>query len=92
MYILLVAFIIIYRAEEADVIVVLIDSRNNTFLSENNEYIDSKKTIIAYGKSDLVKERENDNTVKEDVVLVSSFTGEGIDNLKSKIVEIALKK
>lgn len=70
----------------------MIDSRNKTFLAENNEYIDLKKTIIVYGKSDLVKEQDKDSIDQEDVVPVSSFTGEGIDNLKSKIVEIALKK
>jgi tRNA U34 5-carboxymethylaminomethyl modifying GTPase MnmE/TrmE len=72
--------------------VVLIGPRDKNFLAENSEYIDSKKTIIVYSKSDLMKEPERKNAVREETIFVSSFSGEGIDNLKSKIVEITLKK
>jgi 50S ribosomal subunit-associated GTPase HflX len=72
--------------------VVLIGPRDKNFLAENSEYIDFKKTIIVYSKSDLMKEPERKNAVREETIFVSSFSGEGIDNLKSKIVEITLKK
>mgnify|MGYP001809689346 CR=1 FL=1 len=82
----------VHRAEEADVIVVLIDPLNRGFLSENSKYIDPKKTIVAYSKSDLLHKREIEEISNEEILFVSSLSGEGIDNLKSKIVEIALKR
>lgn len=71
---------------------MLVDPRNKNFTIENSEYIDPKKTIIVYSKSDLIQEREKYRTNGEEIMFVSSLSGEGIDNLKSKIVEIALKK
>ena len=71
---------------------LLLNPRNKDFLIENSEYIDHKKTIIAISKSDLILNRENNSFNGHEILYVSSSTGEGIDALKSKIVDVALKK
>ena len=70
----------------------LLDSRNNDFLVENSQIFDSKKTIFAYGKSDLIRDRDINDSLRQEVTYVSSFTGEGIDTLMSNIVNVALRK
>jgi hypothetical protein len=85
-------FLKICRAGEADVIVALLDSRNSDFIVENSQLFDSKKTIFAYSKSDLIHDRDTNETLRKEGIFISSFTGEGIDTLMAKIVNVALNK
>ena len=81
-----------FRIEEADVIVHLLSLSNIEFIQRHSEKIDPKKLIIVCSKSDTLSKREQFRLSGKDVIYISSVTGEGIELLKSKIIDIALKK
>ena len=78
--------------EEVDVIVHLLSHDDTDFIHRHLEHIDKKKLVIVCSKSDTISNRKQLNLLGQDVIYVSSFTGEGIELLKSKIVDIALKR
>lgn len=63
-----------------------------SFIHRHLEHIDPKKLIIICSKSDTFTNRKQFSLLGQEVLYISSVTGEGIENLKSKIVDIALKK
>lgn len=81
-----------FRTEDADVIVHLLNLDDVDFIRRHAKLIDSKKLIIVCSKCDTLSARKQLNLLGTDVIYISSVTGEGMELLKSKIVEIALKK
>lgn len=53
-----------------------------------------KKLIVALSKSDLINKSKISEKLRKDMqfISISTVTGEGIESLKSKIVDIALNK
>lgn len=70
----------------------MINIHNLDFYKQNINYFDPQKLILVSGKSDLINEKPIVNIQGHEIVYVSSVSGEGINNLKSRIVDIALKK
>lgn len=81
-----------FRTEEADVIVHLLNPHDVDFIRRHAELIDAKKLIIVCSKCDTLSTKKHLNLLGTDVIYISSVTGEGMELLKSKIVEIALRK
>jgi tRNA U34 5-carboxymethylaminomethyl modifying GTPase MnmE/TrmE len=77
---------------ESDVVLVLITPENKDFLAENSELLQSEKVIIIGSKCDLYQKHASFDKLSKNILYVSAETGEGVDLLKKKIVDIALKK
>ena len=74
-----------------DVILFLIDCADDSGMSldkqlhlmdEVKELLAERPMIVAYSKSDLLDEDDSDN------IRISSITGEGVDELRSQLIEI----
>lgn len=81
-----------FSAQEADVIIALLNSDSLRDFDANFGFIDKKKLIVVHSKSDLFEEAERIEMQQNETDFISTVTGEGIENLKAKIIDIALKK
>ncbi len=71
---------------------MLINAQTSNPLESHFAHIDKKKIIPIYSKSDLIPDRKKVKVLGNEVIYVSSFSGEGINSLNAKIVEIALTR
>lgn len=81
-----------FRAQEADVVILLLDPKSLDDLDTHYDFIDKKKLIVLHGKGDLFEGAYKTEIRKKYADFISTITGEGIENLKAKIVDIALRK
>lgn len=82
----------ICSAEEADVILFITNNSPSEPFNRYLECIDSRKIIPVVSKCDLMSDRMNFAVFGKEILYLSSVTGEGIDILTSKIVEIILNR
>jgi tRNA modification GTPase len=79
--------------ESADIILLVIDSTNKSYVADSRitKYITISNTLVVFNKADLLKENPPIalSPIKADTLVVSSLNGEGIDSLKSWIINKA---
>ena len=72
------------RAEDADLLIIMLDPKNLNFKGFLNEKLDGN-SILVVNKSDLLKEKLNPEILKLNHVLISLKDNSNIDELISKI-------
>lgn len=78
--------------EDSDVILFLCDYKNGETENQNFPSQFREKLIRVYSKCDLIEENYKKRLTSEDACVVSSTTGEGIEDLKLRITYLCMKK